>query len=80
MHVLRMTRIDHRYHIPLYCIGVVPLVGVRHMVASPSAKGRLATRQRTLYGVYGEEGIAHVSFHILIRVGVAILFGHVFVE
>ena len=80
MHVLRVAGIDHGDGVALYLVGVVPLVGVRHVVASPSTDGRAAAGQRPLYGVDGEEGIAHVPLHILVGVGVAVLLGHVPVE
>ncbi len=61
-------------------VSVVPFVGIRHVVACTSAKGRLAVRQRALDGVDGEKGVAHVPFHVLIRVGVVVLLGNVLVE
>jgi hypothetical protein len=33
------------------------LVGLRHVIARPSADGRLTTRQLTLNGIDGEKGI-----------------------
>ena len=75
-----MTRINYFNCITLDNVGVVPLVGVRHMVASPTAKGRFAARQRALDGVDGEESVAHISLHVLKRVGVAVLLGHVLVK
>ena len=79
-HVLCVACIDHLDCVALDNVGVVPLVGVRHVVASPSADGRLSARQRALYVVDGKEGIVYVTFHVLIRVGVAVLLGHVLVE
>ena len=80
MHILRVACIDHGDGVALYLVGVVPLVGVRHVVASPSAKGWSAPRQRFLDGIDVKEGLAHVSFHVLKRVGVAVLLGHVLVK
>ena len=80
VHVLRVARINHLYRVALDDIGVVPLAGVSHVVAGPSVEGRLAARQRALYAVDGKEGIMHVPLHVLKRVGVALLFGHVPIE
>ena len=80
MHVLRVACIDYLYRVALDSVGVVPLVGVRHMVASPTAEGRFAARQRALDGIDGKEGVTHIPLHVLIRVGMAVLLGHVFVE
>ena len=75
-----MARIDHLYRVALDDVGVVPLVGVRHVETLPSADGRPAAGQRALDGVDGEEGVAHVALHVLIGVRVAVLLGHVLVE
>ena len=80
MHILRVACIDHGDGVALYLVGVVPLVGVRHVAARPSANGGTAAGQRPLNGVDGEEGIAHVALHVLVGVGVAVLLGHVPVE
>ena len=77
VHVLRMAGIDHRNGVALDGVGVVPLVRVRHVVTLPSADGGATTRQRPLYGVDGEEGIAHVALHVLVGIGVLVLLGHV---
>ncbi len=79
-HVLSMTGIDHYNDISRYNICVVPLIGVRHVVASPSADGRFAARQCALYCIDGKEGVTHVPLHVLIRVSVAVLPGHIPVE
>lgn len=80
VHILCMARIDYFYRITLNDVSIVPSVSVRHVVARPTADGRFAARQRTFDGVDGEESIAHVTLHILIRVGVAVLLGHVLVK
>ena len=80
VHILCVARIDHLYRVTFDGVGVVPFVGVRHMIASPSADSRLSARQRALYIVDSKESIVHVSLHILIRVGVAVLLGHILVE
>ena len=75
-----MAGIDYRNRVALYLVGVVPLVGVRHVAARPSADGGTAAGKRPLYGVDGEEGVAHIALHVLVGVGVAVLPGHVPVE
>ena len=80
MHILRLAGIDYRNRVALYLVGVVPLVGVRHVAARPSADGGTAAGQRALYGVDGEEGVAHVPLHVFIGISVAVLLGHVPVE
>ena len=80
MHVLCVACIDHLDCVALDDVGIVPFVGVRHMVAIPTAEGRFAARQRALDGVDGEESVAHISLHVLKRVGVAVLLGYVLVE
>ena len=47
------------------------------MISLPSADGGTAAGQRPLYGIDGEESIAHVALHVLVRIGVAVLFAHV---
>ena len=80
MHVLCVAGIYDRDGVALYGVGVVPFVSVRHVVAFPSAYGRTSSWQRTLDGIDGKESIAHVPFHGLIRIGMAILVSHIFVE
>ncbi len=80
VHVLCVASIDHLYRVAIDSVGVVPLAGVRHIIACPSFDCWPTARQRTLDSVDGEESIAHVTLHILIRVGVAVLLGHVLVE
>lgn len=79
-HVLRMAHIDNLNRVVLYRVSIVPLIGVRHVVASPSADGRFAARQCALYCIDGKEGVTHVPLHVLIRVSVAVLPGHIPVE
>ena len=59
-HVLCVAGVNHCNRVALDGVGVVPLVGVCHVVARPSADDRATARQRTLYGVDGEESVAHV--------------------
>ena len=80
MHILSVACIDHFNRVTLNRVGVVPFAGVCHVVARPSAEGRLAASQCALYGVDGEESIVYVALHVLIRIGVAVFFGHVLVE
>ena len=80
MHILRVAGIDHGDRVVLYLVGVVPLVRVRHVAARPSADGGTAAGQRPLYGVDGEEGVAHVPLHVFIGISVAVLLGYVPVE
>ena len=80
MHVLRVAGIDDGDGVALDGVSVVPLVGVGHVVARPSTDGGTTAQQRLLYAVDGEEGIAHISFHILVRIGVTVLLGHVPIE
>ena len=75
-----MTHIYNGDGVTLDSIGVVPFVGIRHVVSLPSANGRAAARQCTLYGINCEERITYVSLHIFIRVGMAIFLSYVFVE
>ena len=60
MHVLRVAGIDHCNGVALDGVGVVPFVGVCHVKTRPSADGRPSAWQCALYGVDGEECIAHV--------------------
>ena len=80
VHILCMASIDHRNGVALDGVSVVPLVGVRHMVACPSTDGGTTTWQRPLYGVDSEEGIAHVALHVFVGIGVLVLHGHVPIE
>ena len=80
VHILSVAGIYHRNGVSLDGVGVVPFVGIRHVVALPSADGWAAARQRSLYGVDGEESIAHVALHIFVRIGVLVILGHVPVE
>ncbi len=66
VHVLRVAGIYDGYRVALDSVSVVPLVGVGHVVARPSTDGWTAARQRPLYGVDGEEGIAHIPFHVFV--------------
>ena len=75
-----MASIDYRDGVAIYRVGEVPLVGISHVAARPSANGGTTAGQRPFYGVDGEEGIAHVALHVLVGVGVAVLLGHVPVE
>ena len=80
VHVLRMAGINDGNRVALDGIGEIPLVSVCHVVALPSTDGRAAAWQRPLYGVDGKERIAHVTFHVFVRIGVAVLLSHVTVE
>ena len=80
MHILRVAGIDNGDDVALDGVSVVPLVGVCHVVSFPSADGGTTARQRSFYGVDGKESIAHVPFHVFVRIGVAILLGHVPIE
>ena len=80
VHILCVACINHLDCVVLDDVSVVPLTCVRHVVARPFAEGRFAARRRALDGVDGKEGIAHVPLHVLKRVGVAVLLGHVLVE
>ena len=80
VHILCMACVDHLYCVIFDDIGVIPFVGVRHVIAIPSTKGRFATRQRALNVVDGEEGIVYVSLHVFKRVSVAVLLRHVLIE
>ena len=80
MHVLRVTGIYDGNRVAFDSVGIIPLVSVCHVVARPSADGRAAAWQRPLYGVDGEESIAHVPFHVFVRIGVAVLLGNVPIE
>lgn len=75
-----MARIDYGDGVTLDSVCVVPFVSVRHIVVRPSADSGAAAWQRALDGIDGEEGIAHVTFHVLIRVSVAVLLAHISVE
>ena len=77
VHILRVAGIDHRNGVSFDGVGVVPFVGIGHVVALPSADDRVAARQRSLYGVDGEEGITHVTLHVLVGIGVLVFLGHV---
>ena len=78
--ILCVAGIDHRNLVILDGVGIIPFVGVRHVVAFPSADGRTAAWKRPLYGVDGKERIAYIALHVLVRIGVAVLLAHVSVE
>ena len=80
MHVLCVACIDHLNRVALDNVGVVPFVGVCHVVVNPSAEGWFAARQRALYVIDGKKGIVNVTLHVFIRVSVAVLLGHILVE
>lgn len=42
MHVLGVARINHGNRVAVYRVGVIPFVGVGHVIAFPSAKGWLS--------------------------------------
>ena len=44
MHILRVAGIDHCNGVAFDGVGIVPSVGIRHVVARPSADGRAAAR------------------------------------
>jgi len=77
VHVLRVAGIDHCNGVALDGVGVVPFVGVCHVKTRPSADGRPSAWQCALYGVDGEECIAHVALHVFVGVGVLVFLGHV---
>ena len=80
VHILCMARINYLYRVTFNDVGVVPLACVCHVIARPSADGRTSTRQCTFYSVDCKECSAHVAVHVLVRVGVTILLGHIPVE
>ena len=63
MHVQRMTGIDHGNGIAVNGVGIIPLVGVRHVVTLPSTDSRLATQQSLFYAIDSEERITHITIH-----------------
>ena len=80
VHILRVAGIYHGYRVALNSISVIPFIGIGHVIVFPSTDCWTTTRQCLFYGVDGKEGITHVAFHVLVRIGVAVLLAHVSVE
>ena len=77
MHVLCVACINHCDGVTLYGVGEVPLVGVGHVVALPSADGRCPTRERLFYRIDIKDGIVNVALHVFKRVSMAVFQGYV---
>ena len=75
-----MTYIDDSDGVALDGVSIVPLVCVSHVIALPSTDCGVTAWQCLLYAVDGEESIAHVPLHVLVRICVAVLLGHVRIE
>ena len=80
MHVLRVAGINHGNGIAFNYISVIPFVGIRHVIACPSADGRLATWKCTFNSVDVKDCIADITLHVFIRIGMPILQSYVPVE
>lgn len=80
VHVLRMAGIDNCDGVTINKVGIIPFIGVGHIIAFPSFDNRLTARQRSFYRINVEDGIANVAFHIFIRIGVTVLSGDISVE
>ncbi len=80
MHVLRVAGIDNGNRIALNGVSVIPLVSIGHVVARPSTDSGTTTRQRPLYGIDSKESITHVTLHVFVRIGMAVLIGHIPIE
>lgn len=80
VHVLCVAGINNGNRVALDGVGVIPLIGVRHVVARPSADSGTAAWQCSLNGIDSKKGITNIALHILIRIGMAVLFAHVLVE
>lgn len=80
MHILRVAGVDYGNSVTVNGVGIIPFVGVGHIVASPSADSWLSARQGSLYGIDVEDGVADITLHVFKRIGVAILQGYVPIE
>ena len=80
MHVLGVAGIDHEDGVSFDAVSVVPFVGVGHVVVGPACQRRLAPEQRPLDLIHREHGVLHITFQILLVVGVTVLLRHVAVK
>ena len=64
----------------LYLIGIVPFVGVSHIIPFPTGQCGFASLQCLFYFVYGKEGVADIPLHIFIGVGMLVFAGNVNVK
>ena len=77
VHVLGMAGIYNGNGVAINAVGVVPFVGVGHIITFPSPDGRFTTRQRLFYRINGEDSVVNVAFHVLIRIGITVLSGDI---
>ena len=80
MHVLRMADIHNSDDVPLNFVGVIPLVGVGHIIFSPTGNGGFSSRQRAFYLEDGVVGIIGILMHQLLGICMLILLGDIAVE
>ena len=80
MHVLGVAGVNYGNGVAIDGVGEVPLVGVGHVVALPSADGRCPTKKRLFNLIYGIIGIIGVFMHQLLGVRVLVLLGDVAIE
>ena len=78
--ILCMTCINNHNGVTIYCVSIIPFVGICHIEIFPSANGRSAAWQRALYGINGEKSIAYIALHVFIGIRMAILLSYVSVE
>ncbi len=80
VHVLCVAGIHYLNRVILDDVGIIPLIGVCHVVASPAADSGATAWQCFLYGVDSKKCIAYIALHVLIGIGMAVLLTHVTVE
>ncbi len=80
MHILCVTGVNDNDGVAFNYIGVVPFIGVRHVVTRPSADGRFPTWQGSFNSIDIEDGVTDVTLHVFKRVGVTILQRNIPVE
>ena len=80
MHVLGVAGIHDGYGVAIDGVGEVPLVGVGHVVALPSAESRRPTRERLFYRIDIKDGIVNVALHVFKRIGMAVFARNIPVE
>ena len=81
-HVLRVTGIDHGDGVALDGVGIVPLIGVCHVIAIllPFNQGGLATQKRTFYQINTKHCILYITRKVIKVISMLVLLGHIIVK
>ena len=80
VHVLSMAGINDGNGVSFYRIGKVPLVGVCHVITSPSGNCRLTSGKVLFYTINRQHCIFHISFQIVLIICMTVFFRYILVE